>query len=92
MTDLRKGDVVIMVTVPPTPGQTVSRSSVWKGRNFTVSDVRMTPMGAGVLLSDGPKPEPGRLWDARAFRRTYRPDGSLISKLLEPVDLGEDAQ
>jgi hypothetical protein len=22
------------------------------------------------------------------FRRVYRPDGSLISKLLEPVDLG----
>lgn len=30
-------------------------------------------------------------WSTKRFRRVYRPDGSLISKLLEPVEGGVDA-
>jgi hypothetical protein len=45
----------------------------------------------GVTVSDGPQPTRSYAWDARGFRRVYRPKADLISKLLEPVDLGVDA-
>ena len=51
---------------------------------------------AGLYLSGccGGFSADGIAWafDAEDFRRVYRPDGSLISKLLEPVDLGEEVR
>jgi hypothetical protein len=89
MCDFQPGDVVVCVDDRPFSdlGEPVN-PEVSRGSCYTVIDVRPNPDDPkrfGVWLSEvdsGPQ-----YWGFRAdrFRRVYRPDGTLISKLLQPV-------
>lgn len=97
MCDFQPGDVVVCVEhIKKTMGWAGEVSPV-KGRNYVVIDVFRKPSTDIILVNvsgapAGASPTGHRSgWKHYLFRRVYRPDGSLISKLLEPVELGERA-
>lgn len=102
MCDFQSGDVVVCIREPKylipasrpgilVPGCVYNISEVFIGEKISgevTTAVRLSNPETHWITKNGR--EGG--WCHTLFRRVYRPDVSLISKLLEPVDLGEEAQ
>lgn len=93
MCDFAPGDCVVCVDATPVDANGDPAPDLLKqGQCYTISecDYHIGLDSWGVLLSEVPIPAGYVSFRAHRFRRVYRPDGSLISKLLEPVDLGTE--
>lgn len=95
MCDFQPGDVVKAVGVPDGDkmGEQPFSTNIRRGEVVNVAAVHCACWrGLCGLDISSRDPGTGGYWDARAFRRVYRPDGNFISKLLEPVDLGTEVR
>jgi len=91
MTDITAGDIVRCID--DTPSRPASRIMPDLNMLYVVAGVRPVGGGHSVRLRElapschrGGACGCGRCgWDARRFRRVYRPDPDLIASLLRPI-------
>jgi hypothetical protein len=97
MTDITSGDVV--KCIDDTPARAESQVMPELGSLYIVDTIRPVGDGWSVRLREltptchlgGVCACGGCGWDARRFRRVYRPDPDLIARLMQPVDMPEEA-
>jgi hypothetical protein len=96
MSDITSGDIV--KCIDDTPSRPESQVMPELGMLYVVDSIRPVGDGHSVRLRElKPSCHRGGVcacgqcgWDARRFRRVYRPDPGLLASLLEPVDLPAD--
>ena len=89
MSDIITGDIV--ECVDDTPGRSESQIMPGLGELYTVESIRPVGGGRSIRLRElNPSCYLGGVcacghcgWDARRFRKIYRPDGRFITALIE---------
>jgi hypothetical protein len=97
MTDITAGDIVKCIDDAPNRPESLIMPEL--GALYVVASVRPVGDGVSVRLREltpichrgGVCACGGCGWDARRFRRVYRPDPDLIARLMRPVHEPDEA-